>query len=111
MSIGQNILNERILSSSCVLIIDITGVSHNLDFIFRNITVGTFHHGENIPNSGLKTVMGDSRWVIVRYPTTIISLYNYMFYSELSFSFQRKKLRQILIFSAKSFFQNLRITL
>ena len=42
MSIGQNIQPEIILWFSWVLKIDTAGVSHNLDLIFRNITVGTF---------------------------------------------------------------------
>ena len=53
MSIGQNVQSESILWLSSVLIIDPAEVSHNLDFIFRNITFGIFHHGENISGSGL----------------------------------------------------------
>ena len=40
--------------------------------IFGNITVGTFHHGEKISDSGLKTVTGTSQWVFVRYSKTIV---------------------------------------
>ena len=72
MSICQNIRFQSILWFSCVLKIDPAGVSQILDFTFRNITVGTFHHGENISNSGLKTAMGANRWVFVHYPKTIL---------------------------------------
>jgi len=53
MSICQNIRFQSILWYSCVLTIDPAGVSHNLNFIFRNIKVGTFHHGENVSDSGM----------------------------------------------------------
>ena len=53
MSIDQNIRPEIILWFSCVLKIDPAEISNNLDFIFRNITVGTFHHGENVSDSGM----------------------------------------------------------
>jgi len=43
-----------------------------LDFIFRNITVGTFHHGENISDSCKTTVMVVTRWVFGVYPKTIL---------------------------------------
>ena len=72
MSIGQNIWTEIILWFNCVLKIDPAEVSHNFDFICQNITVGTFHHGENVSNSSLKTVMGANRWVFIRYPKTIL---------------------------------------
>ena len=72
MSIDQNIRLEIILWFSCVLKIYPSGVSHNVDFIFRNITVSTFHHCENTSNSGLKTVMGASQWFFFRYPKTIL---------------------------------------
>ena len=55
MILDQIIRPESILWFSCVLKIDPAEVSHNLDFIFRNIIVETFHHGENISNIGLKT--------------------------------------------------------
>ena len=72
MSIGQNIRTESILWFGCVLIIDPAGVSHILDFSFRNITVGTFHHCENISDISLKTVTITYWWVFVRYPKTIL---------------------------------------
>ena len=68
MSIDQNIRLEIILWLSCVLKIYSAGVFHNLEFIVRNITVGTFHHGEKISNSGLKTLMGTSQCFFVYYP-------------------------------------------
>ena len=61
MSIGQNMWPEIILLLYCVLKIGPAGVSHKFDIIFRNVTVGTFHHGENIFNSDLKIVMGASQ--------------------------------------------------
>ena len=72
MSICQNIRFQSILWFSCVLKIDPARVSWILDFIFRNITVRTFHLCENMSDSGLKTVMGTSQWVFVRYPKTIL---------------------------------------
>ena len=111
MSIGQNIRNERILSSSCVLIIDITGVSHNLGFIFRNITVGTFHHGKNISNSGLKIIMGPSRWVLSMTPQ---QLYHYIiicFILSYPYLFSERSAEKYLFLVPNLIFQNLRITL
>ena len=72
MSIGQNMQPEIILWFGCVLKIDPAGVFHNINFIFKHITVGTFHHGENISNSDLKNVMGASQWVFVRCPKPML---------------------------------------
>ena len=68
MIIYQNIQPEIILLFNCLLRIDLAGVFHNLYFIIRNITIRTFHHGENISGKDLKPVMGASQWVFVRYP-------------------------------------------
>ena len=66
MIIRQNMRPKNVLWFSCVLEIDIAKISHTLDFIFRNIIFGTFHHGEHISDSGLKAVVGASQCIFVR---------------------------------------------